>query len=86
MSDSELHRAIAEAIRAVSTSARGLDIEPQSRLVEDLGLDSLDLVSTMMQLQDDFDIELDTEATAEFRRVSDLMVELDRQVRSKAAA
>ena len=86
MSDPELFRSVAEAIRDCSEAARQSTIEPQSRLFEELSLDSLDLVAVLMRLQDAHGIEMDLDAVPDFRLVSDLMSELGRQLRSKAAA
>lgn len=86
MTDPELFQSVTEAIRACSPAARQIVIESNSRLFEDLSLDSLDLVAVLMQLQDIHDIELDLDAVPDFRHVSDLMTELGRQLRSKAAA
>ncbi|MEW4567480.1 phosphopantetheine-binding protein [Tautonia sp. JC769] len=61
-------------------------MEPNSRLFEDLALDSLDLVAVLMRLQDVHGIELDLDAVPDFQRISDLMAELGRQLRSKSAA
>ncbi|WP_201750137.1 acyl carrier protein [Tautonia marina] len=86
MTDPELFQSVTEAIRACSPAAREIVIESNSRLFEDLSLDSLDLVAVLMQLQDAHEIELDLDAVPDFRHVSDLMAELGRQLRSKAAA
>lgn len=85
MSDQDLLRSVSGAIRTCSESARDLAIRPDSRLVEDLSLDSLDLVAVMMRLQDEHAIELDLDAVPSFEVVSDLMAELGRQVRARAA-
>lgn len=86
MTDSDLFRSVADAIRECSEAARNAQIHPNSRLIEDLSLDSLDLVAVMMRLQDAHSIELDLDAVPDFRLVSDLMTELGRQLQSKAAA
>ncbi|WP_158633523.1 acyl carrier protein [Tautonia sociabilis] len=87
MSDPELLRTVADAVRACNESIDdATPIEIQSRLVEDLGLDSLDLVAVLMRLQDEHGIELDLDVVPEFRVVSDLMDELRRRLRSRPAA
>ena len=86
MSDPVLFRSVTEAIHACSEASRPLTIELHSRLVEDLSLDSLDLVAVMMRLQDEHGIELDRDAVPEFRLVSDLVGELARQLQAKRAA
>lgn len=85
MTDTELLGAVAEAIRAACEGTQHAVIEPKTRLIEDLGLDSLDLVSTMMHLQDRHRVELDVEAVQGFQTVADLITELGRQFRTRAA-
>jgi acyl carrier protein len=48
-------------------------IRPESRLVEDLAIDSLDLVSLVLQIQDDFDVVLDEDAVPNLCRVADIV-------------
>ena len=86
MTDPDLLHAVAEAIRRASEAAEHAEIAPRTRLIEDLGLDSLDLVAVMMNLQDAHDIELDLDAVTELQTVEDLMGELGRQVRGRSAA
>jgi acyl carrier protein len=85
MNDIDLLCSVSDAIRACSESSRGLEIQARTKLVEDLSLDSLDLVAVMMRLQDEHGIELDLDAVPSFRLVSDLMAELGHQLRSRAA-
>jgi acyl carrier protein len=67
---------IAEKIRAVSARARHAAIAPQSRLSEDLALDSLDLVAVLVELQDHFGVEIDLDEASGPRRVADLAATL----------
>ena len=76
--------AIAETIRGVSARARGMAITPESRLLEDLALDSLDLVAVVIQLQDRFDVEIDPDELPSIQTVGDLAASLHRHVRSAA--
>jgi acyl carrier protein len=76
--------AIAEAIRSASAKARGATIAADSLLLEDLALDSLDLVAVVIQLQDQFHVEIDPDEIPSIRTVGDLAASLDRQVRSAA--
>ena len=43
-----------------------------SRLVEDLAIDSLDLVGLILQLQDHFDVVIEEDAVPNLCRVADL--------------
>jgi acyl carrier protein len=76
--------AIAEAIRSVSAKARGTSIAADSLLMEDLALDSLDLVAVVIHLQDQFQVEIDPDEIPSIRTVGDLAASLDRQVASAA--
>ncbi len=67
---------IAESIRTVSPRARGAAIRPDSLLLEELALDSLDLVAVILQLQDQFQVEIDPDDIPELRTVADLAATL----------
>jgi acyl carrier protein len=65
----------AEVVRVVRHSARipaHLRIEEDSRLVEDLAIDSLDLVGVILALQDHFDVVIEEDAVPNLCRVADL--------------
>jgi acyl carrier protein len=47
-------------------------IRPESRLVEDLAIDSLDLVGAILQIQDHFDVVIDEDAVPNLCRVADI--------------
>jgi acyl carrier protein len=83
-SQPEVYGVIADAIRRVSPKARDIVITPQSRLLEDLSLDSLDLVAVILQLQDHFQVELDPDEITTVRFVDDLAASLTKQVRAAA--
>lgn len=76
--------AIAEAIRSVSARARQASIAPGSLLMEDLALDSLDLVAVVIRLQDEFQVEIDPDEITALRTVGDLAASLNRHVRHAA--
>jgi acyl carrier protein len=48
-------------------------IRPESRLVEDLAIDSLDLVSLVLEVQDHFDVVLEEDAVPNLCRVADIV-------------
>jgi acyl carrier protein len=83
-SSADMTIAIAEAIRSVSAKARGTSIAADSLLLEHLALDSLDLVAVVIQLQDQFHVEIDPDEIPSIRTVGDLAASLDRQVRLAA--
>ena len=52
----------------------GLDeaeVKLESKFIEDLGADSLDIVDLLMKLDDTFDVQISDEETAELKTVSD---------------
>ena len=62
-------------VRAIAETAalREEEIQLQSRLVEDLGLDSLDTVEAVMAVEDEFDIEIPDEEAEKLKKVSDVI-------------
>jgi acyl carrier protein len=68
----EILRVTAEAIRSVSARARSVSITPDSRLLDDLALDSLDLVAVILKLQDYFEREIDPDLIPGLECVADL--------------
>jgi len=83
-SSAEVMAAITETIRSVSAKAREMAISADSLLLEDLALDSLDLVAVVIQLQDQFEVEIDPDEINSIRTVSELAASLQRQVRAAA--
>jgi acyl carrier protein len=75
---------IADTIRSVSAKARATAITTDSLLLEDLALDSLDLVAVILQLQDRFEVEIDPDEIPGLRSVGDLVASLTKQLRSAA--
>ena len=85
MTETLMLEAVTDAIRSASKAARDLPIHPESLLVEDLGLDSLDIVGAVMKLEDRFGVEIDVDDVPTFQSVADLLVYLDRLRVAKAA-
>ena len=85
MTDAKLLDVIETAIREESESVRGLDIRADSQLVDDLGLDSLDLVAVVLKLEDQLGVPIGVQEIRNFQRVSDLM-DLVRRLRGTSAA
>ena len=59
-------------MRKAAKMPAGVAITPESRLVEDLAIDSLDLVGVILQLQDHFDVVIEEDAVPNLCRVADL--------------
>ena len=75
---------ISETIRSISAKARVTTITSDSLLLEDLALDSLDLVAVILRLQDEFGVEIDPDEITTLRSVRDLVASLDKHVRAAA--
>lgn len=72
MSDASLSSHLAETVRKVGKVPADRPIEPSTRLVEDLGIDSLDLVAVFLQVQDQFDVVIEDDDVPSLRTVADL--------------
>ena len=72
MIDSTLIAEVAAIVRQSAKVPLHVRIEAESRLVEDLAIDSLDLVGVLLAVQDHFDIVIDDEVVPSLRRVVDL--------------
>ena len=75
---------VAQAVRSVSAQARDQLITPESRLFEDLALDSLDLVAVILQIQDHFQVEIDPDEIPSMRLVQDLVASVNKRLRFAA--
>ena len=75
---------IAETVRNVSAKARAATITSQSLLLEDLALDSLDMVAVVIRLQDEYNVEIDPDELTGLRSIGDLAASLVRQIRAAA--
>ncbi len=53
------------------------DIKPESKFIDDLGADSLDLVELIMSLEDKFNIEISDEEAEKIVTVKDAMDYID---------
>jgi acyl carrier protein len=82
--ESDVFEVITDSIRSVSPKARGATITVSSLLLEELALDSLDLVAVILRVQDHFQVELDPDEIPEMREVGDLVASLSKQLRVAA--
>jgi len=57
--------------------AKEEDINPESKFVDDLGADSLDLVELIMSFEDKFDIEISDEEAEKLQTVQDALNYID---------
>jgi acyl carrier protein len=77
--------AVVDVIRKAAKIPLRVPITPDSRLVEDLAIDSLDLVGLILQLQDHFDVVIEEDAVPHLGRVADLAAYLDERRRAHSA-
>jgi len=72
---------LTEQVSALVRKAAKIPVEvvirPESRLVEDLAIDSLDLVSLILHFQDHFDVVFDEDTVPSLCRVADIVAYLD---------
>lgn len=60
-------------LAAKHLSLKESDIKPESRFVEDLGADSLDLVELVMEIEEEFNIEIPDEDVEKMHRVNEVV-------------
>jgi acyl carrier protein len=63
---------VAGIVRQAAKVPPHVRIAADSRLVEDLAIDSLDLVGVLLAVQDHFDIVIDDDVVPSLRRIVDL--------------
>lgn len=57
----------------VKNMQKKVEIKPESRLVEDLMMDSLDGLMMITALEDEFSVTIDMQDLSEFKTVSDIV-------------
>jgi len=85
MIDPILLTELADSVRTIARIPSDVLISSESRLVEDLGIDSLDLVSIVLTAQENYGVAIDEDEVATLRTMADLVVYVDRR-RNAAAA
>jgi acyl carrier protein len=86
MSESNLVAEVAETVRLAAKIAPHVPIGAESRLVEDLAIDSLDLVGVFLKVQDRFDVMIDDNDVSRLLTVADLAAYVDQQRGAAAPA
>jgi acyl carrier protein len=74
MIDPSLLTQLIATVRKAGRVPRDVPITAETCLVDDLGIDSLDLFSVLIAVQDRFDLEIDVEDMPELNRVGDIAV------------
>lgn len=83
--DSALFDRLAALVRSVAKIDADVAITPATRLVEDLGVDSLDLVGVILQIQDDFQVSVNEDDLPELQKLGDLARYLEERLPAAAA-
>ena len=67
---------IFEKLKAIAVNQIGIDEEkvtPESDIIKDLGLDSLDIVDMLMSVEETFSVTIDDGDVAEMKTVADVV-------------
>lgn len=80
----DVMEAVSETIRSVSEKARRRVITPETLLLEELALDSLDLARVIMLLEDHLDLSIDLDEVSNIKSAGDLAGVLSRERKSAA--
>ena len=72
LSAPSLFAEVVDVIRKAAKIPARIAIMPDTRLVEDLAIDSLDLVGLILHLQDHFDVVIEEDDVPNLCRVADL--------------
>lgn len=68
----ELKKALAKQLRIDENK-----ITPESKIMDDLGADSLDILQLLMTIEEDYGITIPDESLASFKSVADISAYLD---------
>lgn len=72
LSEPSLVAEVVDVIRKAAKIPARVPITAESRLVEDLAIDSLDLVGLILQIQDHFDVVIEEDDVPNLCRVADM--------------
>lgn len=67
---------IFEKLKAIAVNQIGIDealVKPESDIIKDLGLDSLDIVDMLMSVEEEFGVSVDDGNVAEMKTVADVV-------------
>ncbi len=81
MSEKEIYTKIVEIIQEHDSSK--LHITPELSLKEELGVDSVDLMEFIINLEEAFDIEIPDEDMDNFKTISDVVVYIHEKLKKQ---
>ena len=73
---------IFEKLKAIAVNQIGIDedkVKPESDIIKDLGLDSLDIVDMLMYVEEEFGVSIDDGDVAEMKTVADAVKFIESQ-------
>ena len=73
---------VVERVAKIVSDRLGVDdskVKPEATFKEDLGADSLDVVELVMELEDEFDLEISDEDAEKITTVGDVIQYIERQ-------
>ena len=73
---------IFEKLKAIAVNQIGIDedkVKPESDIIKDLGLDSLDIVDMLMYVEEEFGVSIDDGYVAEMKTVADVVKFIESQ-------
>jgi acyl carrier protein len=76
-----------DRVKAIVVEQLGVEVDqvmPQSKFVEDLGADSLDVVELVMALEEEFDLEIPDEDAEKIATVGEAAKYIERHVEAPA--
>jgi acyl carrier protein len=80
--DSRLIEEVAGVVRRAARIPQGIQVHDNTLLLDDLGIDSLDLLAVILQLQDHFEVVIEPDAVPNLCRVADLAAYLADRIES----
>jgi acyl carrier protein len=86
MPDPKLVSRIAQIVRNVGKLDPGVTIEAPTRLVEDLGIDSLDLVGIFLMIQDELTVAIEEADVPSLVTIGDLAGYVQKRLPSSSSA
>ena len=69
-----------KAILAEQLNIKADKIKPESKIVEDLGADSLDVVEMLMSVEDKFNVSVSDEEAVKLKSVQDIVTLLESKI------
>lgn len=72
-----MSQAIEERVRSIIADQLGVsedEVKPESKFIEDLGADSLDIVELIMAMEEEFETEIPDEEAEKIRTVNDVIM------------